>query len=152
MQKTVLSLLTLFAISLHSHADAPSCQLLSLESSAAELLKVQETAIPEVTLRPLRAESFPVNLESPRIVTILTEPSTKAFIAKLGEQAKPLDAANEGFTISTAPDDAPKSFTLTFTHGGRTTQVSLFARQSVLVAHPDRQRPDGFRLYLLGLQ
>ena len=153
MKHTIAGIIALLCASITSRADAPKCQVIRLDSSAAELLQVQTAAIPDTARQPLRAEYFPTKSLSPSVVTILTQSDAKALIAKLDKHAKPVTAAHEGFTTSTAASDAaPKAIELTFKHSGRSNVVSLFPHQAILVASPEKQSPDGFRLYLLRLE
>ena len=138
--KTLLLTFTTFLCTLTiSRADAPKYQVIRIDSSAAR--------------DALRGPHPQSKVPTASIIGLLTQPSSNAILAKLDKRAKPIKAADAGFTISTATsNDSPKSIKVTVTQRGRSSVASVFEHQSLVVASPDERQPDGYRVYVLRLE
>ena len=139
MKTSLLTLTAFFCIVAVSPADAPKCQVIRIDSPAAR--------------EALRGRNFPTKLSSPVTIGILTKSGSNALLKKLDKDAKPIEAADTDFTVSTTAGDAsPDSVRITFTYGGHSKVVSLFEHQSLVVATPDKRRSEGHSIYLLRLE
>ena len=139
MKTSLLILTVILCLVTVSPADTTKCQLIRIDSPAAR--------------DALRGPDFPRKLTAALAVGILTQSNSNELLRKLGSKAKPIKAADAGFTVSTATrDNPPETIELTFRYRGRSRVVSLFEHQSLVVAAPDDEARDRYSIYLFRLE